>query len=265
MTSECFNLSWRDFETCTSNVFKELLNDELFADVTLVCEDNKQIKAHKAILSSSSTFFKNIFINNPHPHPLIYLKGIKLAELDSIIRFVYLGETEVGQDDVDKFMEAAQGLEIKGLLAVTNNRELDESSRKELHSSNLLREETISTFFKEKNVSGCELDVKPELDVHFENVLNSSPSLNALNLIKEEDLFFNNPGKTEKSDMFPCEQCDYKASRADHLKRHKFSIHENGRLQCNQCEFSATRADNLKRHIKRIHTNSASENGICNE
>ena len=46
---ENFHLARNDFDACTRNTFKNLLDDgELFADVTLACGD-KQIKAHKVM------------------------------------------------------------------------------------------------------------------------------------------------------------------------------------------------------------------------
>ena len=44
-------------------------NDEEFADVTLVTDDDKEINAQKIISSSCSTFFKNIMLMNSHLHP----------------------------------------------------------------------------------------------------------------------------------------------------------------------------------------------------
>ena len=73
---EAYNICWDKFKVSTSEAFKNLIKDTDFTDVTLACEDGKQIKAHKVILSACSPFFKDILIQNPHTHPLIYLKGI---------------------------------------------------------------------------------------------------------------------------------------------------------------------------------------------
>ena len=116
MTSEKFNLSWNNFTSWTKSTFKDLLKEQEFTDVTLACEDDKQIKAHKVILSACSHFFRNIILKNPHPHPLIYLKGLHFKELSSIIEFIYVGQTEVAQDDVEMFMNAAKDLKVKGLI-----------------------------------------------------------------------------------------------------------------------------------------------------
>ena len=70
---EKFNIAWDAFESNACSTFKNLLLCQDFTDVTLVCEDNKQVKAHKFILSASSDVFKDILQQNPHQHPLIIL------------------------------------------------------------------------------------------------------------------------------------------------------------------------------------------------
>merc|ERR1719186_1825352 len=112
---EKVSLSWSEFGSCASNTFIDLLSDQDFTDVTLVCDDDKQIKAHKVILSSCSPLFRGILKNNPHQHPLIYLNGIQFDNLQSVIKFIYLGQTEVEQDDLEMFMKAGKELQIKGL------------------------------------------------------------------------------------------------------------------------------------------------------
>ena len=52
---------------------------------------------------------------------------------------------------------------------------------------------------------------------------------------------------------FPCNQCEYVATRAYNLKIHFKSKHEGVRHPCPECEFAATRARGLKIHIERKH------------
>ena len=51
-----YNLAWNEFDTYTTLAFKDLLFETDFADVTLVCDDDKQFSAHKVILSACSPF-----------------------------------------------------------------------------------------------------------------------------------------------------------------------------------------------------------------
>ena len=108
-------LSKDDFSSFMKNVYKNLLNVTDFADVTLACSNNKWIKAHKVILSGSSNFFRNLFLGNLHQHPFVYLKGISIEDLQSVLQFIYLGETRVEKDRVEAFLDTAKELQVEGL------------------------------------------------------------------------------------------------------------------------------------------------------
>ena len=75
--SEKLCLQWNEYQNIFITAFGDLRNHEALTDVTLVCEDGKQIKAHKVVLASTSPFFLDLLKRNKHPHPLVYMKGIK--------------------------------------------------------------------------------------------------------------------------------------------------------------------------------------------
>merc|ERR1712096_314909 len=114
MGTEKFCLRWNDFESNISNAFKELRDDKEFFDVTLACDD-EQIQAHKVILSACSPLFRNILRRNPHQHPLLYPKGVKYTDLQSVLNFMYHGEVNVAQEELNSFLAVAEDLRVKGL------------------------------------------------------------------------------------------------------------------------------------------------------
>jgi len=114
MASEKFCLRWNEFENNISQAFKELRDDKDFFDVTLVCDD-EQLQAHKVILSACSPFFRNVLRRNPHQHPLLYLKGVKYSDLQSVLNFMYHGEVNVAQEELNSFLAVAEELRVKGL------------------------------------------------------------------------------------------------------------------------------------------------------
>jgi len=114
MGTEKFCLRWNDFESNISVAFRELREEKDFFDVTLACDDS-QIQAHKVILSACSPFFRNILRRNPHQHPLVYLKGVKYTELLSVLNFMYMGEVNVAQEELNSFLAVAEDLRVKGL------------------------------------------------------------------------------------------------------------------------------------------------------
>ncbi|XP_023331613.1 transcription factor GAGA isoform X4 [Eurytemora carolleeae] len=119
MATEKFCLKWNDFESNISVAFRDLRDEKEFFDITLACEDN-QIQAHKVILSACSPFFRNMLKVNPHQHPLIYLRGMKFADLESVLNFMYYGEVNVAQDELNSFLAVAEDLRVKGLTQNKN-------------------------------------------------------------------------------------------------------------------------------------------------
>jgi len=114
MGTEKFCLKWNDFESNISGAFKDIRDAKDFFDVTLACDDD-QLQAHKVILSACSPFFRNILKRNPHQHPLLYLKGVKYSDLQSVLNFMYHGEVNVAQDELNSFLAVAEELRVKGL------------------------------------------------------------------------------------------------------------------------------------------------------
>ena len=114
-------LQWNDFKNNTIDALGRLREDEDFSDVTLACEDGQQVEAHKVILAVSSPFFQSILKKNIHPHPLIYMRGVKSEDLKAIIDFLYCGEANVCQDNLDGFLAIAEELQLEGLTGQTHN------------------------------------------------------------------------------------------------------------------------------------------------
>ena len=118
-SSDKFCLRWNDFETNISAAFQELRDDEDFFDVTLCCgpDGTDRLRAHKVILSACSPFFRGILKNNPHQNPLIYLRGVTMEDLNSLLNFMYHGEANVTQEDLNSFLAVAEDLDVKGLTS----------------------------------------------------------------------------------------------------------------------------------------------------
>ena len=112
--------------------------DNDFSDVTLACEDGQQIEAHKVILAASSPFFQKLLARNKHPHPLIYMRGVKSDDLLAIIDFLYRGEANVFQENLDSFLAIAEELQLKGLMGETDKKvesfKVDERYRPSTHA-----------------------------------------------------------------------------------------------------------------------------------
>ena len=86
--SEKFCLKWNDFQQNVVTSYQDLHKESDFSDVTLVCEEDHQIEAHRIILTACSPFFKTVLKKNKHSHPMIYMRGLKAKDLVAIIDFI---------------------------------------------------------------------------------------------------------------------------------------------------------------------------------
>ena len=130
--SEKLCLQWNDFKENVNSAFGSLRNDKEFTDVTLACEDGQQLEAHKVILAASSPLFEKILQKIKHPHPLIYLKGFQSKDFVSILDFLYSGEANVYQEDLDSFLAIAEEIQLKGLTRQTSNDLIEEKEKIQL-------------------------------------------------------------------------------------------------------------------------------------
>jgi len=113
-TDEQFCLRWNDFQQCIKSTFQDLRDDKDFLDVTVSC-DGEQVKAHKVILSACSVTFRNLLKKNPAQHPVIVLWDVNPNDLAAIMDFMYHGEVNVKQENLNSFLAVAERLRVRGL------------------------------------------------------------------------------------------------------------------------------------------------------
>jgi hypothetical protein len=113
MSQETFSLNWKTHEAHIKKSFQNLFYEHVFSDVTLVCDDQTQLQAHKIVLGACSPVLRKILLNNHHQHPLIYLRGVKQQEMQAILQFMYLVEANIFQGRINQFMIIANEFELK--------------------------------------------------------------------------------------------------------------------------------------------------------
>ena len=118
--SENFSLKWNDFQSNIAKSFSKLRYEDSFYDVTLVSDDQKEMSAHKVILSSCSDFFKNILKNKRNSDPILCLEGVNFNEMKNVLDYIYNGQVEIHQDDLDRFLMIAQRFKLEGLIGEQN-------------------------------------------------------------------------------------------------------------------------------------------------
>ena len=85
MHLEKYNLNWHTYSVHLREMLHEMMKSDELTDVTLVCDDKRQFKAHKIVLSACSSIFKGIISTLPQTNSIIYLRGIQHQEMESIL------------------------------------------------------------------------------------------------------------------------------------------------------------------------------------
>merc|ERR1740129_184829 len=134
------SLKWADFLPNLHKSFKNLRKEEDFFDVTLVGEDFKYVTAHKVVLSSSSEYFKMLFSNNKkyfQSHALICLEGLTRSDLNNVLDYIYNGELQIYQHDLDRFLGIAERFKLQGLIGGDHYNDEEDSKAENILGENV--------------------------------------------------------------------------------------------------------------------------------
>ncbi len=117
MAAEEFVLRWNNHQQNFAAVVEDLWRHDTFTDVIL-CSEGRVFPAHRVILSACSPYFLEILSKVPeHQHPVVFLQGVPLKDLHSLLTFMYSGEVVVSAGcDMASFFRTAENLQIKGAL-----------------------------------------------------------------------------------------------------------------------------------------------------
>ncbi|KAK9875583.1 hypothetical protein WA026_009386 [Henosepilachna vigintioctopunctata] len=125
-TAQQYCLRWNNHRTNLLRVFDELLQNEAFTDVTIVCDGGNQIKCHKMVLAACSPYFQDLFTSIPCKHPIVVLKDVKYVEIKAILEYMYRGEVNVAQNQLAALLKVAEALKVKGLVEENRSKDLKE-------------------------------------------------------------------------------------------------------------------------------------------
>ena len=248
---EKFSLKWNDFQTSVTTSFKIARSEVDLCDITLVSDDEVSIKAHKFVLSSSSSFFKQILLNNPHQHPLLYLSGLNSTNLNFILDYIYQGEVQLFQDQLDNFLNAAQVLKIEGLLSNDN----DDNQNIEVPTS--FSTKSKGTFKARQNFQQVQnMNDSIEPDYKQESKMENVGVITTIDSADSDEIKAKVREFLEKKDgKYVCKVCYKSSSDSGNLLRH-IETHIDGlSYNCQHCAKTFRSVNSLSKHKSVYHKN----------
>ena len=246
MQKEKVNLNWHTYTDHIKEILGELKSDGTFADVTLVTDDKKSIRAHRNILSACSSVFKDILkLHAENNQTVIFLRGVKQSEIEAILEFIYYGEATFYRENVNELLLVAKDLNIRGLGKHVEDADFSNGDPIKDISDKV---KSVIEKFKETN------DMKQEID-HGHN--------SEVEVMKYEcqkcDAHFTEEGNLLKHNeyvhqfKYECYACDKHYADKGNLKRHIEAIHEGFKYECSMCNKEYSDHTCLKRHIQSKH------------
>ena len=221
MQQEKYSLVWDQFPDHLRGMLNDMMKSEDLTDVTLICADQIQFKAHKVVLSACSEVFKNIIQASVMSGSVIYLRGIQSTEMKAILEFMYLGQATFDEDKILEFVNLAKDLKINEIQNSLETRENNDDERDSaLVEDGSLEMSTTSKEQKMRNESQAEA------------------------LLNADDL-----------DGRECPECQKVFQQKPTMRQHFRSVHQGIRFPCDICGIQVTTKYKLIAHINVKHSN----------
>jgi len=162
---DMFNFKSKFFKRDICKSWKGLQEERHLCDMTLACTEGA-MEVHKLVLSACSPIFRNLIMRHPHNHPMLYLKDVKYNELVHMLSFMYQGEINIPQEELQDFLHVGQDLQIAGLTQ--ENKAASAKSRRSAKSPGAQNKIEVIKLDENK-------DIDKNDDEKEENLKNSNP------------------------------------------------------------------------------------------
>ena len=245
---EKFCLKWNDFYSNVSKSFSTFRNEEYLHDVTLVSDDHCKVPAHKLVLSACSEFFRDIFKNNPNSYPLICLDGISSEDVKNIMDYIYNGEVQIYQDNLDRFLNVAQRLKLEGLIAGKTEKDIEnENSSIENFKNEFETVDTISDSNQTSKFGNKESKKKREAFAGTIAITSSSEDKDGINEQVNQYLEKNPDGG------YICKVCGNTSNKKYNMMNHIETHMEGMSYSCPICQKTFRSKNSLSSHKSQTH------------
>lgn len=211
VNEEAFCLKWNDFHTSLTSTFTELRAENDLLDATIFCE-GQLVRAHKLVLSASSTIFRQLFRNNAQSllqhsqtrEPVLLMWDVKVEDLKLLLDFMYQGQVNVVHENLNSFLALAERLQVRGLTSnIASNNHPRTTATTSLHNSK--RPISNSESHRNEDASPSPPMMVKRARPSEEDLVNESQSVttnpSAIN-IKQEELKVDNSEQQQTSAIY---------------------------------------------------------------
>ena len=271
MTNNTVNLSKDSFETHNSRILENLWNYGSFTDITLATNDKKELRVHKAVVSSASKLFKNILNPSFGQTAHVIVNDVEHKYLYMVIRFIYLGWCDVGQEDISEFLATGKALGISNLKVDHDDKPTIKDEVlfiADLYTEDIKPSNEVMSSIREQEKNSF----NPLGDAHFEENSNKGESyVKNIKVVRKKDIvgkflckvcgsaylqlgglnqhiMSKHEGKT-----YDCKKCDYKGTQPSSLIEHKQVKHTQTKFKCPKCDFQSTWSSGVRKHKLSVH------------
>ena len=247
---EKFCLKWNDFHASISKTFSTLRKEQDFHDISLLSDNGEAVSAHKVVLSASSEFFKSVLQKADHPKPMIYLNGVDYKVLNHILDYIYEGEVQLYQDDLDNFLEVAQKLKINGLIGGKEEKEKNNIEDVQDKDENFETLECTPSFYTSDN----------EINPNFETKIKDRKVDRTVSVVAQHGTNVYEEAKravdqlvVKVGDSWVCKTCNKSAKTNCQIRKHA-EIHIEGlSFPCQHCGDTFRSRNRLAHHKDSKH------------
>ena len=187
---------------------------------------------------------------HPNPQPLIYMRGVKTSDLVAVVDFIYQGEANIYEDQLESFLALAEELELKGLSERSKEEPRKEEYAKGYFENRQPRNDIVHT---EK---GNDLGQYSKHEGNIENTMmpiiqsrpKQTPLIDPLIMARIESMI-----ERQIDGDFACIKCNFKAKKRDHMKEHTEKHIEGLEYPCISCNKVFRFSQYLRDHKRKYH------------
>ena len=115
----------KQFQNNACDIIGKMKNIEEFCDVTLVSDDGENVLAHKVVLASASTLFREMFkdYEDKTDYKEVRMKGVQSNYMKVMVELVYNGETEIKMSECEEFVNILKQYKVASKESLSEDKE----------------------------------------------------------------------------------------------------------------------------------------------